>query len=106
MTEREEQIRQAASFSNMVSNDFIRGAEWSDAHPAWRSVKNIENEPPKVGDSVLLVVKNKVWGKNAVREGYYGSDGYWHQLLPFGGNSIAFPSHWMPLPTPPNDDDQ
>ena len=27
---REEEIRKAASFSNMISNDFVRGARWAD----------------------------------------------------------------------------
>ena len=38
---REQQIERAASFSNMISNDFIRGAQWADEHPTTPSVKTI-----------------------------------------------------------------
>ena len=31
---RKEEIEQAASFSNMISNDFIRGTEWADENPS------------------------------------------------------------------------
>ena len=45
---REEQIKAAASFSNMVSNDFIRGAEWADNHPNWHKVG--EELPPPISN--------------------------------------------------------
>jgi hypothetical protein len=83
---REEQIKAAASFSNMISNDFIRGAEWADSHPNWH--KTDEELPPP---SIKVLVTDG----NSIEYGWY--DYYrneWRGLM-------AKVTHWMYLPDLP-----
>ena len=87
--EREEQIKAAASFSNMVSNDFIRGAEWADAHPDWH--KADEELPPS---SIKVLVTDG----NSIEYGWY--DHYcneWRSLM-------TKVTHWVHLPELPKTD--
>lgn len=57
---------------------------------AWRPIESA----PKDGTSVLLFTVD------GVMEGYF-SHGSWQNYV-CGGPAEYFPTHWMPLPTPPN----
>lgn len=98
---RKEQIKAAASFSNMVSNDFIRGAKWADSHPNWH--KADEELPPPI--SVVQPFSDNV----IVTDGWSLCQGYYN----YTSNSWSVDgridtdeiTHWMYLPDLPSKTD-
>jgi hypothetical protein len=98
---RKEQIKAAASFSNMVSNDFIRGAEWADNHPNWRKVD--EELPPPISDVPLFSNDVIVTDGRLICRGYYN---YTSESWSVDGKiEIDEITHWMYLPDFPQKTD-
>lgn len=95
---REEQIKAASSFSNMVSNDFIRGAEWADSHPNWHKA---DEELPPIDTAIAYKFSKKVLvsdGTYIHASRYNYNTGEWFVI------DITV-THWMYLPELPSKTD-
>ena len=98
---RKEQIKAAASFSNMVSNDFIRGAEWADNHPNWHKVD--DELPPPISDVSPFSNDVIVTDGRLICNGYYNyTSKSWSVFGNIDSDEIT---HWMYLPDLPQKTD-
>ena len=97
---REEQIKEAArvradqydhpSKWSDTYYGFIDGAKWADKHPQWIPV---EEELPKASGDYIICEK-----RGFVREAHYFElDDLWM----LHGGALVSPTHWMPMPMPP-----
>jgi len=86
-TKREEQINQELKSRNEAPHfnaGFVEGAQWADEHPHWISVED-EGNPKYIGWHIFATGK-------IIDVGYYLGDNEWIGVRP---------THWMPLPPPP-----
>ena len=90
MKTRKEQIWDEACHryaDSKMRNAFVAAANWADSHPAWVSVKDSLPE-----DDECYII----YGDCGIDFGSYNSKTqYW--LSDYSGQ----PTHWMPMPVPP-----
>lgn len=99
---RKEQIKAAASFSNMVSNDFIRGAEWADSHPNWHKadeeLPERSDSDPNISIKVVISGLGEGWYCNFAVYDYSTSNWLLVDEYEVTLDPPDYVDYWMPLP--------
>ncbi len=82
---------------NMSRQDFLAGAEW--ATPRW--IKCSERVPEESGKYLVI----RFNGDNGSNLGWKAEFGGWNINSEGGRSTELFPTHWMPLPEAPKEEE-